>query len=203
MKKKAIIVFTNNNSLVQIGIEQVIPSFPVKIIVNENLSLFLFSDRDEKPDLQFIKEQFDEVYLIFHKDGSTDNDSVKNLFKNKLKNYKTISHIKGSGNFYDRQLRTILESVVVNEDVRSPWTIQKSQPVEEEFLLEPFMNNGLEIKLKLLTKLLAGDFVLDGAENLSLKENTFDLKAFKKSYNLKEINWKSFKVLRDKLLVNM
>ncbi len=201
--KKAIVVFTNNDSLRLITINQQIPIFLKKIIVNENLSLFLFSDCDEKPDLQFIEKQFDEVYIIFHKDGSTDKDSVKNLFKNKLKNYKTISHIKGSGNFYDRQLRTILESVVVNEDVRSPWTIQKSQPVEEEFLLEPFMDNGLEIKLKLLTKLLTGDFVLDGAENLFLKEHTFDLKAFKKSYNLKEIDWKSFKALRDKLLVSI
>jgi hypothetical protein len=165
---KVIVVFTNNESLRLIKINQSIP-IPKKIIINEGLSLYLLDDSVPKPDLEIISNNFSEVFIIFHENGKTKKDYVSNSLKEKLKDYKILNHIVDSRNFYDRQLRKILENVVNTDDIRTPWSINENQTINEKFLFEPFSDTDLEKKLRVLHKCLTPEGTktvsLDGLQN--------------------------------------
>ncbi len=198
---KAIIVFTNNISLGSIGIERNIPTFPKKIIIDNNLSLFLFSDDVNHPGFSSIVKDFDEIYIVFHSSGHVDEEFVKGVFNSKLKGYKRLSHLKESGNYYDKQLRQVLENIV---EKSGSWSIKKKSSVTDELLLAPFGDGGLEAKISLLNKLLLGNFEqLNNEEKELIEKNKFDFVKFKKSYRENDTDWESFYKLRSQLTLNL
>ena len=74
---KAIVVFTNNSSLKSIGINQHISDFPTEIVINTGLSVFLFSDTDNNLPLQYVKTNFNEIYIVYHENGSINKEQVE------------------------------------------------------------------------------------------------------------------------------
>ena len=200
---KAIVVFTNNSSLKSIGINQHISDFPTEIVINTGLSVFLFSDTDNNLPLQYVKTNFNEIYIVYHENGSINKEQVAGFLKEKLKGSLVLSHLRNSNNFYDVQLRKVLENAEDSSGNSSLWEIKKSVSIDEDFLLAPFNDGGLETILTLLHKLCEGNFQLDDGEQNLLKANEFDIEQFKNSYKSGNPDWASFEELRGKLTINI
>lgn len=201
--KTAIVVFTNNESLMSIGIEKNIP-FTKKIIVSETISLFLLDDKKDEPNLNF-SEEFDFSYVVFHENGGTDKSLVRKKIGEKLKKDLTLSHINNSGNYYANQVREVLKHVPENLLADVPWELVNIDNPEkfEKFLLKPFDDHGFEKNYALLNKLLTGEFSLTDEEKIFLTGKNFDLEAYKKSFNKKSPDWEMFDKLREQLFKNL
>lgn len=198
---KVIIAFTNERSLNGININTKISSLPKKIVINDEFHIFLFADHIVNPDLDFIMDTYNEIYLIYHSSGETDKYFVKNKLGKKILGSFDESHIQASGNYYDVQMRKVLVNLDLGALDKDVWKLNDKVAITDTFLLSPFPNLELEKKLTLLHKLLGGDFTLNKNEEVILDKNEFDLTAYKVGFETTP-NKDSLRKLRDQFTLD-
>lgn len=157
-----ILIFKNNNSLQEIGID--ISKLKSPVSLNSNTLVYLFNDTIYR---QQVKDKFSEklkceeniFYIVLHK---SQQESSQSWFKEFFKTDYVIleSHTEEKG-FYVTILPKLIDETCTLEDIK------KFFP---------------DIKMLLLRKLFVGDFQLNSEEQGLLKGQKFNIDIYKESY---------------------
>ncbi len=177
-----VLIFKDDESLS--GCDQInINNLPANPVTIEETEVYLFDD-DTK--VATVKDKFkgklnnkeNSFYVVLHK---TKQEKFKPDFIEGFGPNVICQHHMG-GDFHFTIIPKLLEGSLTFEEIKSF-----------------FPDLSLETKLKLLHKLLGGDFELVDAEKKLLEQNNFPIEDYEKTFE-NSPDWKSLITLRDELL---